>query len=75
MDPDNLDIGNETAIPGNAMQIGLSGLTFVCVVSLTLHNKWENAKRQKGLRDHRLTDGNVAAEQLGSHHPEFRYSL
>ena len=68
-------IGGKSPSTGNAMQIGLSGLTFLCASSLILHNKWENAKRARGERDYRLTDGKIPVAELGSKHPEFRYSL
>lgn len=68
-------IGNKTASTGNALQIGLSGLTFACAVSLMLLNKWENTKRASGDRDYRLVDGNIPVHELGSRHPEFKLSL
>jgi MFS family permease len=68
-------IGNKTASTGNVLQLGLSGLTFVCASSLMLFNKWENAKRACGDRNHRLTDGKVPANELGSRHPGFKLSL
>jgi hypothetical protein len=35
--------------------------------------RWENKKRERGDRDHRLVEGKV--EDLGNRHPAFRYTL
>jgi len=39
-----------------------------------LYAKWENAKRERGERDHRLNGlSEDEKDQLGYRHPEFRY--
>jgi hypothetical protein len=51
-------------------------IILVLTVVTMVYMKWENAKRARGERDHRL-DGLTPAEkaQLGHLHPKFRYKL
>ena len=48
----------------------------VLIVLTALYIKWENAKRERGERDHRL-DGKSEDEikNLGYRHPKFRYQI
>jgi hypothetical protein len=48
----------------------------VLIVLTALYIKWENAKRERGERDHRLagkTDEEIT--NLGYRHPRFRYQI
>ncbi|KAJ2917847.1 hypothetical protein MD484_g2542, partial [Candolleomyces efflorescens] len=58
--------------------IVLAAVTCSCLVAigLTFYIKWENAKRDRGERDHRL-EGKTQEEleQMGYRHPQFRYQI
>ncbi|KAJ2927563.1 hypothetical protein H1R20_g9531, partial [Candolleomyces eurysporus] len=58
--------------------IVLAAVTCSCLVAigLTFYIKWENAKRDRGERDHRL-EGKTPEEieQMGYRHPRFRYQI
>ncbi|KAL8700175.1 MAG: hypothetical protein Q9201_005595 [Fulgogasparrea decipioides] len=55
--------------------INISFLVFSLILSSTniLYTKWENRKRQRGGRDHRLSEGDEG--MLGYRHPSFRYTI
>ncbi|KAF5328914.1 hypothetical protein D9758_013825 [Tetrapyrgos nigripes] len=68
---------------GNSLNLGTTSLGCILVVVGWVYIKWENAKRERGERDYRLTqlteDGKSVEEkereieELGYLHPEFRY--
>jgi len=57
---------------GHAINLGLLGLCLVATIVTVFYCRGENKKRDRGERDHRLTDGNP--ELLGYKHPNFRYT-
>jgi len=59
---------------GHYINIGANVVAFVLAVIGILYTKWENRKRDRGERDHRL-NGLTEEEKnkLGYLHPEFRY--
>ncbi|KAL6250778.1 hypothetical protein RBB50_003081 [Rhinocladiella similis] len=59
---------------GHALNLGALACAFLLAVSAITYYKWENTKRDKGERDHRL--GGITEQEkrdLGSSHPAFRY--
>jgi hypothetical protein len=58
---------------GHSINIGALILCIVTVSCGITYCKWENAKRNSGARDHRLTDEDPA--RLGHRHPHFRYTI
>ena len=61
---------------GNSINLATSSLAFVLMVFAGLYVRWENEKRERGERDHRL-EGKTAEEiqNLGYLHPRFRYQM
>ncbi|KAI4192884.1 MAG: hypothetical protein LQ348_003019 [Seirophora lacunosa] len=58
---------------GHAINIGFL-VSSLCLTTINiLYAKQENRKRDKGERDHRLTEGDEG--MLGSRHPSFRYTI
>ena len=60
-------------ITGHAINLGAIGLILVSTISVMAYIKWENAARESGKRDYRLSA--AGGEDLGYRHPEFRYTL
>ena len=58
---------------GHSINIGALILCIITVMCGITYDKWENAKRDSGARDHRLTDEDPA--RLGHRHPHFRYTI
>jgi len=59
---------------GHYINIGAQCIAFLLAAIGILYAKWENAKREKGERDHRLNGlSEDEKNQLGYRHPEFRY--
>lgn len=62
----------------NGNSLNLASSSAVCVLAIVgaLYVRWENAKRARGERNHRL-EGKTALEieRLGYLHPEFRYQI
>ncbi len=59
-------------ITGHAINIGVLVLCLVVTSTTMLYSEMENAKRERGERDDRLTgDQNL----LGHRHPSFRYTI
>lgn len=60
-------------ITGHAINIAVLVLSFITTIVLIFYNSWENKKRDKGERDHRLQEEDEAT--LGYRHPRFRYTV
>ena len=60
-------------IRGHSINIGMLVLSLILSTSTILYCRWENAKRAKGDRDHRLSEGEPGL--LGHQHPTFRYTI
>ncbi|TEB22529.1 MFS general substrate transporter [Coprinellus micaceus] len=61
---------------GNLGNLATTSTMAVLIVLTALYIKWENAKRERGERDHRLagkTDEEIT--NLGYRHPRFRYQI
>ncbi|KAG7094121.1 hypothetical protein E1B28_007733 [Marasmius oreades] len=59
---------------GNSLNLATSILSGILVLALFTYIRWENAKRERGERNHRLEGKDARAiEELGYLHPEFRY--
>lgn len=58
---------------GHSVCLGSLVLCFLTVLAQMAYLRWENKKRERGDRDHRLVEGKV--EDLGNRHPAFRYTL
>jgi hypothetical protein len=58
---------------GHSISLGALVLCFLLVCTQLLFLTWENRKRVRGHRDHRLAEGK--ADRLGHCHPEFRYTI
>ncbi|KAJ9627538.1 hypothetical protein H2204_009577 [Knufia peltigerae] len=59
---------------GHALNLGALACAFLLAVSAVAYYRWENKKRDRGERDHRLTGlTDQQQKDLGSSHPEFRY--
>jgi hypothetical protein len=53
-------------------------MSTVCVIVtiIAFYVRWENAKRERGGRDHRLDGVSKEEEaQMGVRHPRFRYQI
>ncbi|KAH6915822.1 major facilitator superfamily domain-containing protein [Coprinopsis sp. MPI-PUGE-AT-0042] len=61
---------------GNGINLGTTTTTCVLTCLLALYLTWENKKRARGERNHRL-EGKTQEEleQLGCRHPEFRFQI
>lgn len=61
---------------GNSLNVGTGCASCLLVIIAGLYIRWENGKRDRGERDHRL-EGKTPDEisQLGYLHPKFRYQL
>ncbi|KAJ7917548.1 MFS general substrate transporter [Mycena leptocephala] len=61
---------------GNSLNLGTTSARCFLTIIAAMYIRWENAKRNRGERDHRL-DGKTAKELegLGYLHPHFRYQL
>jgi hypothetical protein len=59
---------------GNSLNLATSAAACTLALIGLVYLRWENAKRDRGERDHRL-EGKTAEEieQLGYLHPSFRY--
>ncbi|PVI07003.1 MFS general substrate transporter, partial [Periconia macrospinosa] len=55
---------------GYGVSLGMLWICGIACVSLFFLVKWENAKRERGERDYRLSE--VDADNLGDDHPQFR---
>ncbi|TFK18397.1 MFS general substrate transporter [Coprinopsis marcescibilis] len=61
---------------GNFANLASASTIFILVVIITLYIRWENKKRDRGDRDHRVIGKSAEElEQLGYLHPEFRYQI
>lgn len=58
---------------GHAINLGAIGLSLILTLGNMAYIRWENAARQSGKRDYRLTAADGA--ELGYRHPEFRYTM
>lgn len=58
---------------GNAACLASSVLCLTTILAQIAYLHWENGKREKGDRDHRLSEGKI--EDLGNRHPAFKYTL
>lgn len=59
-------------ILGHSINLGALVLAIITVVLGMLYNLWENRKRDRGDRDHRL---NEDQSRLGHRHPHYRYTI
>lgn len=57
---------------GHAINLGTLVLAFVTTAGTMVYCKWENAKRERGERDGRLSGDESL---LGHRHPKFRYTF
>ncbi|KAF8518507.1 MFS general substrate transporter [Hysterangium stoloniferum] len=60
----------------HAYSLNLAGacIAFLLAIVGVLYTHWENAKRERGERDHRLNGkSQTEINELGSQHPEYRY--
>ncbi|KAI6351417.1 hypothetical protein MCOR25_009953 [Pyricularia grisea] len=60
-------------ILGHVIALGALCLALVLTCILTAYLHWENGKRERGERHHRLLQSD--AHRLGHRHPRFRYTL
>ncbi|RDB15354.1 hypothetical protein Hypma_004653 [Hypsizygus marmoreus] len=61
---------------GNSLNLATSSAVCCLAVIGALYVRWENGKRERGERDHRLEGkSREEIEQLGSLHPSFRYQI
>ena len=60
-------------ITGHAINLGALGLIIIFTLIVLAYIKWENAARESGKRNHRLSA--AGGEELGYRHPDFRYTL
>lgn len=58
---------------GHSISLGALAMCFFLVCTQILFLTWENGKRARGHRDHRLTQGRV--DRLGHDHPAYRYTI
>lgn len=58
---------------GHSINIGALVLCILTVTSGIVYCHWENAKRERGDRNHRLSEGDQSL--LGHRHPRFRYTI
>ncbi|KAL8868989.1 MAG: hypothetical protein Q9174_004608 [Haloplaca sp. 1 TL-2023] len=58
---------------GHSINIGMLVLSLILSTGHILYARWENGKRERGDRDHRLMEG--AQGELGYRHPSFRYTM
>ncbi|OAL06881.1 MFS general substrate transporter [Phaeosphaeriaceae sp. SRC1lsM3a] len=58
---------------GHAVSLGALVLTVILATAQVFYLQWENKKRDKGERDHRLVE--EIESKLGHRHPNFRYTL
>jgi uncharacterized membrane protein YidH (DUF202 family) len=58
---------------GHSVSLGALVIALALTVVQTAYLHWENKKRDRGERDHRLAEENV--HLLGHRHPSFRYTL
>ena len=58
---------------GHSINIGALVLCIITVSCGIVYCKWENAQREKGNRDQRLSEEGEA--RLGHRHPNFRYTI
>ena len=60
-------------ITGHSINMGFLAFSLLLSITNILYAKWENAKRVRGDRDHRLSEGDEG--MLGYRHPSFRYTI
>ncbi|KAI1132967.1 MFS transporter-like protein [Nemania abortiva] len=60
-------------ILGHSISLGALILCIILVCTQILFLTWENRKRARGGRDHRLTEGKV--DRLGHRHPAYKYTI
>ena len=61
-------------LAGNALNLGTSTITLFAVLGLLLYQYRANKSHASGKNDHLLEDKTEEQQQeLGVHHPEFRY--
>ncbi|KAH8589341.1 major facilitator superfamily domain-containing protein [Bisporella sp. PMI_857] len=59
---------------GHYINIGANCVAFLLALTGILYTRWENRKRERGERDHRLVNlSEDEKNKLGYRHPEFRY--
>jgi len=61
---------------GHAINLGAGSAGLLLCACMIVYIRWENGKRAKGERDHRLdgfTSEEEASQLLGDKHPSFRY--
>ncbi|KAK6967120.1 putative transporter C11D3.18C [Favolaschia claudopus] len=61
---------------GNSLNLGTTSAICVLTIVGAMYIRWENAKRERGERDHRV-EGKTEKEleELGYLHPQYRYQL
>ena len=59
-------------VAGHSINLGFLVLSIILSTTTMLYAKWENGKRARGDRDHRLAEGDQGI--LGYRHPHFRYT-
>lgn len=60
-------------VVGHSINIGMLVLSLILSTGHIMYVKWENGKRARGDRDHRLAEEDEGA--LGHLHPRFRYTI
>ena len=58
---------------GHAINLGAIGLSLIITLCNMAYIRWENAARQSGKRDYRLSQ--MDESKLGYRHPNFRYTM
>ncbi|KAL2053359.1 hypothetical protein ABVK25_006353 [Lepraria finkii] len=59
-------------VAGHSINLGFLVLSIILSTTTMLYAKWENGKRARGDRNHRLAEGDQG--MLGYRHPIFRYT-
>ncbi|KAH8885500.1 MFS general substrate transporter [Thozetella sp. PMI_491] len=60
-------------LPGHYTCLGSLVMVLILITLQVTYLKRENMKRERGDRDYRLTEGNIAS--LGHRHPAFKYTI
>lgn len=58
---------------GHAINLGFLVFSLSLSTTTILYAKYENRKRDRGVRDYRLAEGDEG--MLGYRHPSFRYTI
>jgi len=67
-----LTLNRPDYVLGHSINIGALVLAIVTTSLGIMYNTWENRKRDRGDRDHRLNENQ---SRLGHRHPHYRYTI